>query len=169
MTCLQDLEKQFKEVATMQMTQHELRYLRHKHSGEIAQLNNQLDMVKKSKASAEKSKSKLEAELADLTNELKSVSSNKQEAERMRKQLESHVGEAGRPPLTLSLVAPLDHIDVVNPRRFECQAGRVRDSLPGCHGPPGQNGFHGRTAARGRVTGIKRPFIHKANYWNIFL
>merc|ERR1719357_1599636 len=67
--------------------------MRHKHSGELASLNNQLDSLKKSKAQAEKGKSTLEAELADLTNELKSVSSNKQEAERKRKQLESHAGE----------------------------------------------------------------------------
>merc|ERR1719174_3332185 len=67
--------------------------MRHKHSSELASLNNQLDSLKKSKAQAEKGKSTLEAELADLTNELKSVSSNKQEAERKRKQLESHAGE----------------------------------------------------------------------------
>merc|ERR1719234_942067 len=67
--------------------------MRHKHSSELASLNNQMDTLKKSKASAEKGKSTLEAELADLTNELKSVSSNKQEAERKRKQLESHAGE----------------------------------------------------------------------------
>merc|ERR1719507_2369067 len=67
--------------------------MRHKHSSELASLNNQLDSLKKTKAQAEKGKSTLEAELADLTNELKSVSSNKQEAERKRKQLESHAGE----------------------------------------------------------------------------
>merc|ERR1719398_137755 len=67
--------------------------MRHKHSSELASLNNQLDSLKKSKAQAEKGKSTLEAELAYLTNELKSVSSNKQEAERKRKQLESHAGE----------------------------------------------------------------------------
>merc|ERR1719264_1814623 len=67
--------------------------MRHKHSGELASLNNQLDTIKKSKAQAEKGKPTLEAELADLTNELKSVSSNKQEAVRKRKQLESHAGE----------------------------------------------------------------------------
>merc|ERR1719277_210434 len=67
--------------------------MRHKHSQDVSQLNNQLDSLKKSKAQAEKGKSTLEAELADLTNELKSVSSNKQEAERKRKQLESHAGE----------------------------------------------------------------------------
>ena len=66
--------------------------MRHKHSSELASLNNQMDSLKKSKAQAEKGKSTLEAELADLTNELKSVSSNKQEAERKRKQLESHAG-----------------------------------------------------------------------------
>merc|ERR1719273_1494435 len=67
--------------------------MRHKHSAEISQLNNQMDLLKKTKAQAEKGKSQLEAELADLTNELKSVTGNKQEAERKRKQLESQVGE----------------------------------------------------------------------------
>jgi len=67
--------------------------MRHKHSHEISQLNNQLDLLKKSKTQAEKGKAQLEAELADLANELKSVSSNKQEAERKRKQLENHAGE----------------------------------------------------------------------------
>jgi len=67
--------------------------MRHKHSSEISQLNNQLDLIKKTKTQAEKGKAQLEAELADLTNELRSVSSNKQEAERKRKQLESHAGE----------------------------------------------------------------------------
>merc|ERR1712142_216479 len=67
--------------------------MRHKHSHEISQLNNQLDLLKKTKTQAEKGKAQLEAELADLANELKSVSSNKQEAERKRKQLENHAGE----------------------------------------------------------------------------
>merc|ERR1711936_1460068 len=67
--------------------------MRHKHSHEIGQLNNQLDQLKKSKTQAEKGKAQLEAELADLANELKSVSGNKQEAERKRKQLENHAGE----------------------------------------------------------------------------
>merc|ERR1719341_2303277 len=67
--------------------------MRHKHSHEIGQLNNQLDLLKKSKTQAEKGKAQLEAELADLANELKSVSGNKQEAERKRKQLENHAGE----------------------------------------------------------------------------
>merc|ERR1719410_167882 len=67
--------------------------MRHKHSQDIGQLNNQLDQVRKTGAQAEKMKGQLEAELADLTNELKSVSGNKQEAERKRKQLEGQVGE----------------------------------------------------------------------------
>merc|ERR1719158_2257323 len=67
--------------------------MRHKHSQDISQLNNQLDQVRKTGAQAEKMKGQLEAELADLTNELKSVSGNKQEAERKRKQLEGQVGE----------------------------------------------------------------------------
>merc|ERR1719225_488096 len=67
--------------------------MRHKHSQDVSQLNNQLDQVKKAAAQAEKMKGQFEAELADLTNELKSVSGNKQEAERKRKQLEGQVGE----------------------------------------------------------------------------
>jgi len=67
--------------------------MRHKHSSEVASMNNQLDQLRKSKGQAEKGKAQLEAELADLANELKSVSGNKQEAERKRKQLENHAGE----------------------------------------------------------------------------
>jgi len=67
--------------------------MRHKHSQDVSQLNNQLDMVKKAAAQSEKMKGQFEAELADLTNELRSVSGNKQEAERKRKQLEGQVGE----------------------------------------------------------------------------
>merc|ERR1719334_838901 len=67
--------------------------MRHKHSQDVSQLNNQLDMVKKTAAQSEKMKGQFEAELADLTNELRSVSGNKQEAERKRKQLEGQVGE----------------------------------------------------------------------------
>merc|ERR1719264_897799 len=67
--------------------------MRHKHSQDMAQLNNNLDMAKKQANQAEKLKGQLEAELGDLTNELKSVSGNKQEAERKRKQLDSQVGE----------------------------------------------------------------------------
>merc|ERR1719422_601257 len=77
------------------VTNHEqgMTEMRHKHSQDVSQLNNQLDQVKKQASQAEKMKGQLEAELADLTNELKSVSGNKQEAERKRKQLEGQVGE----------------------------------------------------------------------------
>merc|ERR1719410_225197 len=77
------------------LTNHEqsMTEMRHKHSQDVSQLNNQLDQVKKAAAQAEKMKGQFEAELADLTNELKSVSGNKQEAERKRKQLEGQVGE----------------------------------------------------------------------------
>merc|ERR1719225_31968 len=77
------------------LTNHEtmMTDMRHKHSQDMAQLNNNLDMAKKQANQAEKMKSQLEAELADLTNELKSVSGNKQEAERKRKQLDSQAGE----------------------------------------------------------------------------
>merc|ERR1719410_898960 len=77
------------------VTNHEqsMTEMRHKHSQDVSQLNNQLDQVKKAAAQAEKMKGQFEAELADLTNELKSVSGNKQEAERKRKQLEGQVGE----------------------------------------------------------------------------
>merc|ERR1719225_506320 len=67
--------------------------MRHKHSQDMSQLNNQLDMVKKTANQAEKMKAQYESELADITHELKSVSGNKQEAERKRKQLEGQVGE----------------------------------------------------------------------------
>lgn len=69
--------------------------MRHKHSHELTTLNNNIDLLKKSKTSAEKAKGQLEAELADMANELKSISGNKQEAERRRKQLESQAGELG--------------------------------------------------------------------------
>merc|ERR1719445_1792221 len=77
------------------LTNHEtmMTDMRHKHSQDMSQLNNQLDMAKKQANQAEKLKSQLEAELGYLTNELKSVSGNKQEAERKRKQLDSQVGE----------------------------------------------------------------------------
>ena len=59
-----------KKLLEHEMAQHKLSTtnLRHKHIGEIVQLNNQLDMVKKSKASASEGNSQLEAELADPTN-----------------------------------------------------------------------------------------------------
>merc|ERR1719232_715461 len=80
------------------MTAHEqgMTEMRHKHSQDISQLNNQLDQVRKTGAQAEKMKGQLEAELADLTNELKSVSGNKQEAERKRKQLEGERAQSNR-------------------------------------------------------------------------
>ena len=65
--------------------------MRHKHSHELTQLNNNIDQLKKAKAAAEKSKGQFEADLADMANELKSITGNKQEAERRRKQLESQV------------------------------------------------------------------------------
>jgi len=67
--------------------------MRHKHSHELGQLNNNIDQLKKTKTAAEKAKGQLEADLADMANELKSITGNKQEAERRRKQLESQVGE----------------------------------------------------------------------------
>jgi len=67
--------------------------MRHKHSHELSQLNNNIDQLKKTKTAAEKAKGQLEADLADMANELKSITGNKQEAERRRKQLESQVGE----------------------------------------------------------------------------
>merc|ERR1719264_2222386 len=75
------------------LTNHEtmMTDMRHKHSQDMAQLNNQLDTIKKTKAQAEKMKAQYESELADITHELKSVSGNKQEAERKRKQLEGQV------------------------------------------------------------------------------
>merc|ERR1719403_788082 len=59
----------------------QLAEMRSKHSGEAAELNNQLDQIRKVKA-------QMETDNADMANELKTVSGSKAENERRRKQLE---------------------------------------------------------------------------------
>ncbi|XP_049817618.1 myosin heavy chain, non-muscle isoform X2 [Aethina tumida] len=66
---------------------------RHKHSQELAQLNEQLENIKKVKSTLEKAKQSLEAENADLTTELRNVGASRQEGERRRKQAESQLSE----------------------------------------------------------------------------
>ncbi|XP_054717131.1 LOW QUALITY PROTEIN: myosin heavy chain, non-muscle-like [Uloborus diversus] len=65
--------------------------LRQKHNTAIENLNEQLDVIKKTKASLEKAKSNLEAEKAELTNEVNALSASRQDSERKRKQLESQL------------------------------------------------------------------------------
>lgn len=67
--------------------------MRHKHSQELTALNEQLDTVKKTRASLEKAKQTLEAENADLATELRNVNSSRQENDRRRKQAETQVSE----------------------------------------------------------------------------
>lgn len=66
---------------------------RHKHTQELASINEQLENLKKVKAGLEKSKQTLEAENADLATELKNVNQSKQENDRRRKQAESQIAE----------------------------------------------------------------------------
>lgn len=67
--------------------------LRHKHSQELGALNEQLESLKKARASLEKAKQTLEAENADLATELRNVNSSRQENDRRRKQAESQIAE----------------------------------------------------------------------------
>ncbi|GFY78830.1 myosin heavy chain, non-muscle [Trichonephila inaurata madagascariensis] len=62
--------------------------LRQKHNSAIENLNEQLDLLKKTKSSLEKAKTNLEAEKAELTNEVGTLSAARQDSERKRKQLE---------------------------------------------------------------------------------
>lgn len=66
---------------------------KHKYSVQLEQVNEELEGVKKNKASLEKAKTTLEAENTDLANDLKSVQMAKQESERKRKQAESSNAE----------------------------------------------------------------------------
>ena len=52
--------------------------MRHKHSNEIASLNESLDTLKKNKASLEKARNGLEGDMADLSAELKAATASKQ-------------------------------------------------------------------------------------------
>lgn len=67
--------------------------LRQKHNSAIENLNEQLDIVKKAKASFEKAKTNLEAEKAELMNEVNALSTSRQDSERKRKQLEMQLQE----------------------------------------------------------------------------
>merc|ERR1719204_722864 len=71
----------------------QLAEMRSKHSGETAELNNQLDQIRKVKAQLEKNKAQMEADNADMANELKTVSGSKAENERRRKQFEMQTAE----------------------------------------------------------------------------
>ncbi|XP_012936861.1 myosin-10 isoform X4 [Aplysia californica] len=64
-----------------------------KYNQQVEQVSEELENVKKTKASLEKAKATLEAETTDLANDLKSVQMAKQESERKRKQAESQVAE----------------------------------------------------------------------------
>lgn len=54
--------------------------VRHKHTQELAAINEQLENIKKGKVGLEKIKQSLEAENADLTTELRNVGSSRQES-----------------------------------------------------------------------------------------
>lgn len=54
--------------------------VRHKHTQEVAAINEQLENIKKGKTALEKVKQSLEAENADLTTELRNVGASRQES-----------------------------------------------------------------------------------------
>ncbi|XP_071814325.1 uncharacterized protein [Apostichopus japonicus] len=67
--------------------------MRHKHNSTLEELNEQLDNVKKAKASLEKSKAAVESAQVELSTDLKTASQAKQESERKRKNLEAQLSE----------------------------------------------------------------------------
>lgn len=67
--------------------------MRHKHSQELSEINEQLENLKKVKTTLEKSKQSLEAENADLATELRNVNSSRQENDRRRKQAENLISD----------------------------------------------------------------------------
>ncbi|KAF6200920.1 hypothetical protein GE061_005367 [Apolygus lucorum] len=89
------------ELATLKKTLDEethihevsLTEMRHKHTQEVAALNEQLELLKKAKSALEKSKAQLEGEAAELANELETAGTSKGESERKRKQAESSLQE----------------------------------------------------------------------------
>ncbi|XP_046990491.1 myosin heavy chain, non-muscle isoform X2 [Schistocerca americana] len=93
--------KREQELATLKKTLEEeaslhevtVQEMRHKYSQEIAAINEQMESVKKTKASLEKAKQQLEAENADLTQELRTAGASRQECERRRKQAEAALAE----------------------------------------------------------------------------
>ncbi|XP_044734000.1 myosin heavy chain, non-muscle isoform X1 [Chrysoperla carnea] len=93
--------KREQELATLKKTLEEetqvhevtLADMRHKHTQELAAVNEQLEALRKAKVGLEKAKQTLEAENADLATELRSVGANRQESERRRKQAEAQLAE----------------------------------------------------------------------------
>merc|ERR1719150_2042301 len=67
--------------------------MRHKHSSETSELNNQLDQLKRLRSQFEKQANQLKTENDEMSNELKTVSSSKAENERKKKQLEMQANE----------------------------------------------------------------------------
>lgn len=84
---------QLKNAIDSEAKVHEEQYqeLRTRHTTAMEQLNEQLDQVKRSKASLEKGKQGLESENVDMANEIKQLSSSRQETERKRKQMEAQL------------------------------------------------------------------------------
>merc|ERR1712018_1004953 len=85
-----------KELATLKKSledetinhENQVAEMRHKHSSESSELNNQLDQLKRLKSQLEKQANQLKTDNDDMGNELKTVSGSKAEIERKRKQLE---------------------------------------------------------------------------------
>merc|ERR1719225_1948342 len=90
-----------KELATLKKSledetinhENQVAEMRHKHSSESAELNNQLDQVKRLKSQLEKQANQLKTDNDDMSNELKTVSGSKAENERKKKQLEMQANE----------------------------------------------------------------------------
>ncbi|XP_075557544.1 myosin heavy chain 10 isoform X1 [Dermacentor variabilis] len=74
---------------------HELQVgeIRQKHAQALEELNDNLDNLKKAKATLEKQKANLEAENVDMANEIKALSAARQESDRRRKGLEFQLQE----------------------------------------------------------------------------
>merc|ERR1719225_154896 len=90
-----------KELATLKKSledetinhENQIAEMRHKHSAETSELNNQLDQLKRLRSQFEKQANQLKTENDEMSNELKTVSSSKAENERKRKQLEMQANE----------------------------------------------------------------------------
>ncbi|XP_037523042.1 myosin heavy chain, non-muscle isoform X1 [Rhipicephalus sanguineus] len=67
--------------------------IRQKHAQALEELNDNLDNLKKAKATLEKQKANLEAENVDMANEIKAISTARQESDRRRKGLEFQLQE----------------------------------------------------------------------------
>ncbi|XP_060071746.1 myosin heavy chain, non-muscle-like isoform X4 [Ylistrum balloti] len=88
---LKDLKTMLAE--TKKSSEDQVHAIRHKHSAQIQALNEEIENVKKSKASLDKQRQTLEAENTDLAGDLKQVQMAKQESERKRKQVEAQLQE----------------------------------------------------------------------------